>query len=454
MTSFASASYGIGSLGPLDSFAYEDGAATNQGIGSFSALTSWAISVTDNSYSYGTGSFVPLAGMGAEGEFAQAITSFLSLTGEASAGELAPTYAVASNRFNVLLSWSHGYTPAGYFYGCIQDPYGFVASGTPRAPNAFEGTMPAPVLSARAGHWAALEMAMPTLLASGMVPAIGRATLTMPLPEVLGAGIGGGYAVARMQMPAPTVIGYFGAVAQITLQDGYVISFSGTQGAVGSALLTLPLFELVASGTEDAYGRAELEMPMLVVTPSGVAQLVAPYAYLVAVGTATIAVDYEAYAATIPDNLPDAPERPKTYPVTRFADYPFTQIVRHGTEYYGVAPTGLYRLGGDTDNGAAIPWDAHLCKTNFGSFRHKSVGSMYLGGRLNQGVTFSVGVEENRLYSYAYRTPRDATPQNHRQHFGKGIKSTYFSFGWSDPLGRFVEIDNCEFEVAELKRAI
>lgn len=495
MTTFVALSYSEISLQPLASQGSETGATANQAVTSFLPLETSAYA---NAPPQGAAvSFRPLISWGANFAYSWSAASMLPMETQASSGEIAPSYAVSQTSFSYLTSFGlllvggigggdnsfeplqliaadHPYGEArvafqpmaanasvnypvdGWLDTTWAGTYVFAAEGSPLAANAFEGTMPF-TFRAFGGANGAAVMPKPTVTGHGIVPAIGRATLTMPLPTVLSTGMGGSYGRSTTVLPTPyPVVGFSGAVLSVTLQDGYVLVASGTAGAVGRAVLELPLYDLTASGYDNEFGIAEVEMPMLVPTPSGVAILVSPRARLVAMGTAVVAVDYEAYVATVPDSSSQEskPEEPHTYAVTRYYNYPFNQIVRIGRRYFGVADDGLYLLEGTTDNGAAIPWAWRMCKTNFGSHNHKSVGSVYLGGRLDGGVKYKVVVGENTEYAYTHVTPRDAQPQNYREFFGKGIKATYFAFELYDNAGRYMEVDNCEFEVAELKRAI
>lgn len=249
------------------------------------------------------------------------------------------------------------------------------------------------------------------------------------------------------------LVGYGGALISITTPMGTLqSSFNG--GAVMRGAITAPLFDLSATLTRNGKLSADLLSPML--QRAGVLQawLIAPGATLTAIGTAVVAVSYEAYALNLKHN-----PTPGVEPVdelTRYTNYPFDRIVRYKNSYFGMNNTGLYLLEGTTDfatpTPTEVPWSYKTALMDMKSVQLKNVSMAYFGGRMGPAATVSVYVGEASTSSYAYTTPRDATAQNYRQPLGKGLKSRYYAFGASG-TGELT-LDTLSLDVAVLARKV
>lgn len=250
------------------------------------------------------------------------------------------------------------------------------------------------------------------------------------------------------------VRGFSGAVARITLLDGYVVEVNGRAGGLGRATLTLPLFELTAAGTGNKLSIAELVAPKLRPVPVGRARLVAPSYRLDAMGTATVALDYEAYAVNLLEAASAQPNARQYYAVTRFSNYPFDRIVRYNGHYYGVSAAGLFLLEGDTDNGAPIPWVARTALDDFGTTQLKRPLTVYLNARIADTTTVRVVAGEKSENSYLCSMRRGVNSQNHRVVVGKGVRSTHFALELSDAQGKDFELNSVDFRVVEHKRTV
>lgn len=321
----------------------------------------------------------------------------------------------------------------------------------------FRGTLPTPLLSARGGANAALTAPAALLTTSGTFSGSGRAALSAPSALVTSSGTTTATGTATLTFGSRTlgtydIVGYSGAVLSVTIGAGTVRA-TGTGGARGRAALTLPLFDLVASGTRRAQGNAALVMPAPQLGATAQAWLVAPGAKLVAVGTATVAATYEAYAVNL-----NHKQRPGVQPVdevTRYTNFPFDYIVRYENSYFGVAADGLYLLEGTTDFNAVapttIPWSFKTAMTDFQTPLRKTVESVYFGGRMG-AATVSIHVGEAAPKTYSYPKPPSSTAQNYRQVMGRGLKARYFAFSVSG--SDTMELDDLDFSVGNMTRKI
>lgn len=305
---------------------------------------------------------------------------------------------------------------------------------------------PSATASGHFGGNAQLTAPTGTLDISGTFTVLGAAALTSPAPTVTATGRVSAMGAVAVESPSASLISYGGAVLSITLTGRPTVTATGTSGSVASIAVTAPLFELTASGTAQNHGSINLIAPSGRLGATAQAWLIAPGATLTAIGTAVVAVTYEAYAL----NLKHANKANDE--LTRYTNYPFDRIVRYKNSYYGMNATGLYLLEGTTDDGDPIPWEVETHTTDFDSPKLKTVQNAYFGGRLGPGATVTLSVGETADNSYSYTTPRGQTAQNYRQVFGKGAKARYFSLGVSGEDA--FELDSLELTVTELARRI
>ncbi|WP_157979254.1 hypothetical protein [Rhodoferax ferrireducens] len=306
---------------------------------------------------------------------------------------------------------------------------------------------PRPTLIAFGGANAKLSSPSPTLDITATTTNWGQATLAGPAPALSASGTVYAMAQAILSPPMATLLGYSGAVCSITLTGHPTLQASSTTGSIGGAALTCPLFELTASATAQNHGSANLLAPSPRLGATAQAWLVAPGATLTAIGHAVVAATYEAYAINLNHDDPAAHDE-----VTRYNNFPFTQIVRYQGSYFGVAADGLYLLEGTTDDGATIPWAFKTAMTDFESPFLKTVVSSYFGGRLGPAATIDLHVGEDGATSYSYATPRSDHAQTYRQKFGRGLKSRYYALGAAG--AGTLELDNIEFETLNSTRRI
>jgi hypothetical protein len=322
--------------------------------------------------------------------------------------------------------------------------------------NSLTYTLPAPKLTALGGANASLKMPSGVLSIGATVTNFGAAALTAPSATVTAAATATASARAALTFGSVLgttydIVGFSGAVISVTVGGSPTVKASGTVGGTASATITLPLYNLSAAGSAQSHGGASLLMPAPFLSTSGaLAWLMSPSAQLTAIGSATVAVTYEAYAV----NLNHTP-RPGVDPVdevTHYTSYPFDRIVRYKNSYFGMNSTGLYLLEGTTDVGADVAWAWKTGETDFKSPQKKTVEMAYFGGRLPPASVVSLIAREDAPVTYSYTTPRGAHAQNYRQPFGRGLKARYYSFGVAG--SGELAIDSVTLNVTTLARKV
>lgn len=306
-------------------------------------------------------------------------------------------------------------------------------------------TLPSLEVSAYGGAYGAIAIPAVSVTAAGTVTILARAVITLPFISVSSAATAAESAQAVLELPAIEVSAYGGAVCSVVI-SGIDVQATGTVGAVGSGQLVLPRIQLSAVATVQRYGSAVISIPLPIVNSGSRAVINLPGILFTAIGTATVTVTYEAYALNLKHTNKANDE------MTRYTNFPFDRIVRYKNSYYGMNATGLYLLGGTTDDGDPIPWEIKTHVTDFDSPKLKTVQNAYFGGRVGPDATVTLSVGETADNSYSYTTPRGQTAQNYRQVFGKGAKARYFSLGVSGEDS--FELDSLELTVTELTRRI
>lgn len=318
------------------------------------------------------------------------------------------------------------------------------------------GRAPSPQVSALGGANLSTTLPRPYLTVTGTIIGLGTAALRAPSLTLSSNGTTAATARADlMEAPMPSLIGLGGAVLSITIPKG-TFAASGTTGAVGNAAVTLPLFQLTAAGTAQPWGSANLLAPAPQMGLTAQAWLIPPGATLTAIGTAVVAVTYEAYAVNLKHNARDArdPTRGEQFvdEVTHYTNFPFDRVVRYKNSYFGMNSTGLYLLGGTTDDGADIQFAVETCKTDFDKVEQKTLVSAYFGGRIGSAETITLLAGEASVLPYTYTTPRTDDAQSYRQVFGRGVKNRYYALAvaGSDTF----ELDTIDIELDILTRRI
>lgn len=308
-----------------------------------------------------------------------------------------------------------------------------------------------PVLSAFSGASSKLAAPSQTLSITGTFSGSGHAALTAPAQTLSATGKVSSVADAALTAPMAKMVGYFGSVATVSITGKATLTATVTTGGVAYATLTAPLFELTATATAQRHGSAILTAPVGRLATTGAAWLIAPGAQLTAIGTAVVAVSYEAYALNLNHRNPDSPDE-----LTRYTNYPFDRIVRYENSYFGMNATGLYLLEGTTDfaepTPTKVPWRFKTGLTDFDSPNLKTVNWAYFGGRMAPAATISIHYGDSGEQNYAYSTPRGSEAQNYRQPFGRGIKSRYYAVE-AEGSGA-LSIDSMMFDIASMARKV
>lgn len=125
----------------------------------------------------------------------------------------------------------------------------------------------------------------------------------------------------------------------------------------------------------------------------------------------------------------------------QYDDYGFNSFFQRGTDYFGVANDGIYRLTGDTDAGQPIQSLAALVRSTLGAQTVKHVPSVYVGAASDGALILRVDADGVVRY-YRARTA-STTLQQHRTDIGRGVRGTYWEF-------ELLNQDGGDFEIADV----
>ncbi len=136
--------------------------------------------------------------------------------------------------------------------------------------------------------------------------------------------------------------------------------------------------------------------------------------------------------------------------VTRYDNYPFNSFARIGDEYYGLTSTGLYRLGGDTDAGAAIKAKIRLGMTDMGTRKMKRLPEVFMGytgdGQILLRVIYVDDRTGEKVGADYLMKPRPAgSKRESRFEPGKGLVAVDYDFELENIDGADFALTNVEF---------
>lgn len=121
-----------------------------------------------------------------------------------------------------------------------------------------------------------------------------------------------------------------------------------------------------------------------------------------------------------------------------------TEYTRH--TFQSITPThagdasGLFSLGGDTDNGLPIVSSIRLPSTLRETSLKQAIEMVYLSMRGTGSARFTV---HGAAQSWGYDFPLRASGQTRCQ-VGRGIRENYLGFGLSNPAGQAFTLDRVE----------
>lgn len=325
-------------------------------------------------------------------------------------------------------------------------------SGHPGTDNFFVPIIaPKPIVVARGAGRLKADAPAAVVMIAGTNVHFGRVSISAPLPLVAASGTPG--SIGRIAVRAlPIAVSGRGAGRVAVKALSPVVQGSAIGGHVARLKVVAPAPVVLIQAGLVSHGVLNAIAPIAALLNGGRLRVVAPTPMVHGDGGPVVDVTYEAYSI----NLEMSDKVGLVYPATRYTNFPFDRVVRWGNDYFGVARTGLYRLGGATDYATpeplAIAYDWKTHSTDNEVPERKTLSEVFLSGRIGATANLRVYANDDEAREYAYAVNRDATARNYRQKFGKGIKARYVAMGMDGD--EELELDTVHPEIVNLTRRL
>ena len=136
----------------------------------------------------------------------------------------------------------------------------------------------------------------------------------------------------------------------------------------------------------------------------------------------------------------------------QYENYGFNSFFQRGTDYFGVANDGIYKLSGDTDAGVPIDAIAAFVRSSLGQQGVKRIPTAYLGTASDGALVLRVDVD-GIVRHYKART-FSSSLQQHRVDLGRGARGTYWEFELMNQNGEDFELADMTLLPVALDRRI
>lgn len=136
----------------------------------------------------------------------------------------------------------------------------------------------------------------------------------------------------------------------------------------------------------------------------------------------------------------------------QYQGYGFNSFFQRGSDYYGVANDGIYKLAGADDAGIPIAALVEFARSNLGTTHSKHVPEIYLAAASGGALMLKVVTEGSTHYYTARSSSADL--RNHLVKPGKGLNSVYWQFALMNQAGDDFNVAGIEFVPAVSKRRI
>lgn len=297
-------------------------------------------------------------------------------------------------------------------------------------------TLPAPVVAVAGPSGVQLKLPVPALQLGGGVGVIGGVVLALPVPQPA-ASVDVPY-TGQVALTLPAVklalagsAGVAGSVA-VTLR-GIALALEGGTGVIGEAALTLPVSVFAASGYENTGGSVQLVLPHLqIVATGGQSSAAGP-----ATGTASTLVMHTEQMG-----------------LTTYSNFPFNSFAAFNGVFLAASPSGIFTLGGATDNGAIIQAAARVGITDFATSYLKRVDRVYVGYRTDGNLVLRVFTDEVTQRDYLLTATGKSGLHGNHARLGKGLAARYWQFEVRNQDGADFQLNMIELKPVKLKRRV
>lgn len=128
----------------------------------------------------------------------------------------------------------------------------------------------------------------------------------------------------------------------------------------------------------------------------------------------------------------------------------FDQLVKFGNQYLAVNSSGIYKLGGDTNNGGIINSTIETGLDDFGASAPKRISNMYVGWKSTEDATLTLVMNEDE-YEYDLIST-DNKPESTRVNIGSPPLSRYVGIKIENENGADFDLYDMEMVLSTWKR--
>lgn len=144
----------------------------------------------------------------------------------------------------------------------------------------------------------------------------------------------------------------------------------------------------------------------------------------------------------------------RTGAMTEYTNYEFNSFAKIGGRDYGAGPNGLFRLDGDTDDGANIAWIVRTGQHDDKDPGLKRLPEVLLALRSSGQVKVRVYHDDNKYYDYILPALQTNTIHQHRVVPGKGMRGRYFAVELQGVNNSDLELDSAQINMTETTRRL
>ena len=307
-------------------------------------------------------------------------------------------------------------------------------------------TLPRLVMESAGGFPAIVEQAgadirMPALVMACVAEAPWETVVDATIPAMDMQGLLGNIAVANLQLPAMWMAAKASPAGVMVLEE------NAYAGAFGLSAAEHLMRIAARGGITAALAAGELAEMMLAAALEMGDGLSFDQLLEMLIEALLAAGDAPAIPATDETWVYGT----QTNTTTRYT-FGCNSFARIGEHYYGATAEGLYRLDGDTDDGAPIRARIGFGTPTFGTSALKTIQDAYAGMSASGHLYLKVTANGQ---TYTYRS-RAFSPEMKQQRFdtGRGLRASVFGLELVNDGGADFEIDTVEFRTLPLSRRI
>lgn len=134
--------------------------------------------------------------------------------------------------------------------------------------------------------------------------------------------------------------------------------------------------------------------------------------------------------------------------LSEYRNFGFKQFARMSGDTYAITDSGLYRLGGEGDDGQTLNAAIDFGSSDFGTSRSKRVNSVYAGISTDGGVYIRVSADDGE--EAIYRAIGDGVEQRVRT--AKGLVGRHWRVRLELADASYADLDNIEIEIGVSQR--